>query len=59
MSLAMIATLIETIISDAPTLINVVEKLIPIFKENRAPTDAEWSEINNLVDATHKKLQGE
>ena len=55
----MIATLIETIISDAPTLINVVEKLIPIFKQDRAPTDAEWSEINDLVDATHKKLQGE
>lgn len=59
MSLVMIASLIETIISDAPTVINIVEKLIPIFKQDRAPTDAEWLEINNLVDATHKKLQGE
>lgn len=57
MSLTAIASILETVIQDAPTLITLVEKLISIFKENRTPTSDEWSQINALVDAAHKKLQ--
>lgn len=57
MNLLQIASILETVISDAPTLITLVEKLISIFKENRTPTSDEWKQINDLVDAAHAKLQ--
>ena len=57
MNLATIASILETVIADAPTLISVVEKLITIFKENREPTTDEWAAINAIVDAAHTKLQ--
>ena len=58
MPVALIANILEAVISDVPTLITVVEKLIAIFKENREPSDSEWAEINALCDAAHKKVQG-
>lgn len=57
MNLATLASILETVIADAPTLITIVENLITIFKENRTPTQAEWDEINSIVDASHDKLQ--
>lgn len=57
MNLTEIASILTTVISDAPTLITLVEKLISIFKENRTPTSDEWAQINALVDAAHAKLQ--
>ncbi|ARW49523.1 hypothetical protein [Acetobacter pasteurianus] len=57
MDLAAIASILETVISDVPTLISVVEKLVAIFKENRVPTSDEWASINATVDAAHEKLQ--
>ncbi|KAB8122204.1 hypothetical protein D3W54_15965 (plasmid) [Komagataeibacter medellinensis] len=57
MDLAAIAALVETVISDVPTLIQIVEQLITIFKENRAPTASEWASMNALVDKAHANLQ--
>lgn len=57
MDLAAISSILETVISDVPTLISVVEKLVTIFKENRVPTSDEWTSINAIVDAAHEKLQ--
>lgn len=57
MDLAAIASILGTVISDVPTLISVVEKLVTIFKENRVPTSDEWASINAIVDAAHEKLQ--
>lgn len=59
MNFVALAGILETVISDVPTLLSVVEKLVTIFKDNRAPTDDEWTQINALVDASHAKLQGD
>lgn len=59
MPITEIASILETVISDIPTLVQIVEKLITIFKENRAPTDEEWQEMNALCDAASAKLQAD
>lgn len=58
-NLATVLPILEAVVSDIPTLIQIVEKLVAIFKENREPTSAEWASIDALVDASHKKLQAE
>lgn len=59
MELTAIAGILETVISDVPTLITVVEKIVTIFKEGRVPTDAEWASLNAAADAAHAKLQAD
>lgn len=58
-SLSTVLPILEAVIADIPTLIQIVEKLVAIYKENREPTSAEWASIDALVDASHKKLQSE
>lgn len=59
MNISKILPILEAVISDIPTLIQIIEKLVAIYKENREPTSDEWKSIDALVDASHAKLQKE
>ena len=57
MDVVEIIKILEAVIEDVPTLIEVVEKIIAIYKQKGAPTTDDWTEINALVDKTHTTLQ--
>lgn len=57
MGIAAIISIITTVVSDAPTLLSIVEKVIPIIKDDRAPTSEEWSDIVTSITSAHDKLQ--
>lgn len=59
MNITEIIAILEAVISDIPTLVEVVTKLIDIYKSKEAPTEADWQEINALCDKTHQALQNE
>lgn len=56
-TIQLIAQILEAVMSDVPLLVEVVEAIIPIFKENREPTSAEWTALQTLLDQTHSDLQ--
>lgn len=56
-TLQLIANILETVLSDVPMLIQVVESIIPIFKEDRVPTADEWTALQTLLDTNHTELQ--
>lgn len=56
-TIQLIATILESVLSDVPLLIQVIETIIPIFKENRVPTQAEWVALQALLDEKHTALQ--
>lgn len=56
-NLQLIANILETVLSDVPMLVEVVESIIPIFKEDRVPTADEWTALQNLLDSNHTELQ--
>lgn len=57
MNVAQIIQILIAVVEDVPTLIQVVEKIIEIYKSKEAPTDEDWKEINALCDKTHEELQ--
>ena len=56
MPVSLIISCLEAAMADAPTLIEVVTKLIAIYKSKEAPTDQDWAEINALCDKAHNDL---
>lgn len=56
-TLQLIANILETVLSDVPMLVEVVESIIPIFKEDRVPTADEWTALQTLLDSNHTELQ--
>lgn len=56
-TIQLIAQILEAVMSDIPLLVQVVEAIIPVFKENREPTAAEWDALQELLDQTHSDLQ--
>lgn len=56
-TLQLVAQILESVLSDVPMLIEVVESIIPIFKENRVPTAAEWTTLQTLLGTNHTALQ--
>lgn len=58
MNIDTIIKILSAVVTDVPVLIEVVEKIIEIYQSKNAPTDADWEQINALVDQTHKALQG-
>lgn len=57
MPIATIVSILEAVVSDLPTLVQVVEKLIAVYKSKDAPTSEDWQELNALADKSHKDLQ--
>ena len=57
MPIAQIIAILEAVVSDLPTLVEVVTKLIEVYKSKEAPTDEDWAEINALCDKAHTTLQ--
>lgn len=56
-TIQLIAQILEAVMSDVPLLVEVVESIIPVFKENREPTAAEWEALQTLLDQSHADLQ--
>lgn len=56
-TLQLIANILETVLSDVPMLVEVIEAIIPIFKEDRVPTADEWTALQTLLDSNHTELQ--
>lgn len=59
MNMDTIIKILIAVVDDVPTLIQVVEKIIAIYKSNNAPTDSDWEQINALVDQTHAELKSD
>ncbi|MBS0984597.1 hypothetical protein M2305_003272 [Gluconobacter cerinus] len=57
MNASEIIQILIAVVEDVPTLIQVVEKIIEIYKSKEAPTEQDWEEINALCDKTHEDLQ--
>lgn len=55
--LQLIGEILQAVLNDVPMLIEVVESIIPIFKENRVPTTEEWTALESLIGETHSTLQ--
>lgn len=56
-TIQLVATILESVLNDVPLLIQVIETIIPIFKENRVPTQDEWTTLQTLLDEKHSALQ--
>ena len=56
-TIQLVANILESVLSDVPLLIEVIETIIPIFKENRVPTQEEWTTLQTLLDEKHTALQ--
>ena len=59
MPISQIIVLLETVVSDIPLLVQLVTKLIEIYKSKEAPTEDDWTEINAICDKAHTDLQAE
>lgn len=57
--LSKLIEVLSVIVSDAPLLVEVVEKVVAIFKSKEAPTADDFTELNALLDQTHTALQNE
>ena len=56
--LAKVIPMLEALINDIPTAVSVIDIILPVLKEGRNLTTAEWDSLDALADKAHAALQG-